>query len=180
MPVSGIYEIKGVGYVFGGRLEKGAVKPGEKVVFLRAHHAQAVHPECLHSGNAPSVRRAGKPGWPRGPEHVEDNCRRQDTGTTFIIEITEVHVMFVRLHGLGGRDVRVTMVGRSEVLRLHGRTYARRGVFHSVLGGASRTQRFIVRTRRPTRMGENRAELSLKWISRCTEPRPAHRTAHTQ
>ena len=47
MPISGIYEIKGVGYVFGGRLEKGAVKPGEKVVFLRAHHAQAVHPECL-------------------------------------------------------------------------------------------------------------------------------------
>ena len=31
MPISGIYEIKGVDYELGGRLEKGAVKPGEKV-----------------------------------------------------------------------------------------------------------------------------------------------------
>ena len=83
----------------------------------------------------------------------------------FIVENIEVHVMFLRPDHLGGRNVRVTMVGRSEVLRLHGRTYARRGVFHSVLGGASRTQRFIVRTRRPTRMGENRAERSLKWVN---------------
>ena len=70
------------------------------------------------------MRRTGKPRWPRGPEHVEDNCRRQDTGKTFIVEITEVHVMFLRPDHLGGRDVRVTMLGRSEVLRLHGRTYA--------------------------------------------------------
>ena len=73
MPASGIYEIKGVDYVLGGRLEKGAVKPGEKVVFLRAHEVQSVHPQCLHSGNAPSVRRTGRPRWPRGPEHVQDN-----------------------------------------------------------------------------------------------------------
>ena len=32
------------------------------------------------------------------------------------------------------------MLGQSEVLRLHGRTCAWRGVFHSVLGGASQTQ----------------------------------------
>ena len=166
MPISGIYEIKGVGYVLAGRLEKGAVKQGEKVVFLRARQVQNVHPQCLHSGDAPPVRRAGKPRWPRGPEHVEDKCRRQDTEKTFIVEITEVHVMFLRPHRLGGRDVRVTMLGRSEVLRLHGRTCARRGVSQSVLRGASRTQRFIVRTRRPTRMGENKAELSLEWISR--------------
>ena len=217
MPISGIYETKGVGDVLGGRLGKGAVKPGEKVwqcssgatkwsgrgpafrkligtrcvtdatsrvpkiVFRKLwtiyvysfrlcaltdhllgalprrwfscrHHAQPVHPKCLHSGNEPSVRRAGKPRWPRGSEHVEDKCRRQGTRKTFIVEITEVHVMFLRTHRLGGRDVRVTMLGQSEVLRLHGRTCARRGVFHCVLGGASRTQRFIVRTGHATRM----------------------------
>ena len=74
MPISGICEIKGVGYVLAGRLEKGAVKPGEKVVFLRARQVQPVHPQCLHSGDAPSVRRAGKPRWPRGPEHVQNNA----------------------------------------------------------------------------------------------------------
>merc|ERR1739848_758805 len=34
MPISGIYEIKGVGDVLAGRVEQGVVKPGEEVVFL--------------------------------------------------------------------------------------------------------------------------------------------------
>ena len=180
--------------VLGGRLEKGAVKPGEKVwqcssratkwsgrgpafrkligmrcvtdatsrvpknVFRKlwtihvhslrlcaltdyplgalprrwfscTRQVQSVHPECLHSGNAPPVRRTGMARWPRGSEHVEDKCRRQDTWKTFIVENIDVHVMFLRPDHLGGRDVRVTVLGRSEVLRFHGRTCARRGVF---------------------------------------------------
>ena len=94
MPISGIYEIKGVGDVLARRV----VKPGEKVVFLRTRQVQSLHPQCLHSGNAPPVRRTRMARWPRGPEHVEDKCRRQDTRKTFIVEITEVHVMFLRLH----------------------------------------------------------------------------------
>ena len=60
--------------------------------------------------------------------------------------------------------MRVTTLGRSEVLRLHGRTYARRGVFHGVLGGASRIQRVVIRTGRSKRIGENKAEHSIKWV----------------
>jgi len=37
LPVSGIYKIKGVGDVVAGRVEQGAVKPGEEVVFLPTH-----------------------------------------------------------------------------------------------------------------------------------------------
>merc|ERR1711990_966558 len=34
LPVSGVYKIKGVGDVLTGRVEQGAVKPGEEVLFL--------------------------------------------------------------------------------------------------------------------------------------------------
>merc|ERR1712118_356920 len=38
-PVSGIYQIKGVGDVVAGRVEQGTVKPGEEVCFLPTHTA---------------------------------------------------------------------------------------------------------------------------------------------
>jgi elongation factor 1-alpha len=37
VPISGIYKIKGVGDVLAGRVEQGAVKPGDEVVFLPTH-----------------------------------------------------------------------------------------------------------------------------------------------
>jgi len=37
MPVSGVYNIKGVGSVVAGRLEQGSVKPGEEVKFIPTH-----------------------------------------------------------------------------------------------------------------------------------------------
>jgi len=37
LPVSGVYKIKGVGDVLTGRIEQGAVKPGEEVLFLPTH-----------------------------------------------------------------------------------------------------------------------------------------------
>jgi elongation factor 1-alpha len=37
MPVNGVYKIKGVGDVITGRVEQGAVKPGDEVVFLPTH-----------------------------------------------------------------------------------------------------------------------------------------------
>merc|ERR1711967_219154 len=37
LPVSGVYKIKGVGDVLTGRVEQGAVKPGEEVIFLPTH-----------------------------------------------------------------------------------------------------------------------------------------------
>jgi elongation factor 1-alpha len=39
MPVSGIYNIKGVGNVITGRVEQGVVTPGQEVVFLPTHTA---------------------------------------------------------------------------------------------------------------------------------------------
>jgi len=36
-PISGIYNIKGIGNVLTGRVEQGTVKPGEEVVFLPTH-----------------------------------------------------------------------------------------------------------------------------------------------
>merc|ERR1719326_2487139 len=42
LPVSGIYKIKGVGDVIAGRVEQGAVKPGEEVVFLPTHSSSNV------------------------------------------------------------------------------------------------------------------------------------------
>merc|ERR1719199_2109263 len=39
LPVSGVYKIKGVGDVLTGRVEQGAVKPGEEVKFLPTHTA---------------------------------------------------------------------------------------------------------------------------------------------
>jgi len=38
-PISGIYQIKGIGDVLTGRVEQGTVKPGEEVVFLPTHTA---------------------------------------------------------------------------------------------------------------------------------------------
>jgi len=38
-PLSGVYKIKGVGDVLTGRVEQGAVKPGDEVVFLPTHTA---------------------------------------------------------------------------------------------------------------------------------------------
>ncbi|WP_268241168.1 elongation factor 1-alpha C-terminal domain-related protein, partial [Pseudomonas brenneri] len=37
VPISGVYKIKGVGDVLTGRVEQGAVKPGDEVVFLPTH-----------------------------------------------------------------------------------------------------------------------------------------------
>merc|ERR1711966_102558 len=37
LPISGVYKIKGVGDVLTGRVEQGAVKPGEEVMFLPTH-----------------------------------------------------------------------------------------------------------------------------------------------
>merc|ERR1712137_1358570 len=37
VPVSGVYKIKGVGDVITGRVEQGAVKPGDECVFLPTH-----------------------------------------------------------------------------------------------------------------------------------------------
>merc|ERR1711916_300586 len=39
MPVSGLYNIKGVGTVVTGRIEQGIVKPGDEVCFLPTHTA---------------------------------------------------------------------------------------------------------------------------------------------
>jgi elongation factor 1-alpha len=36
-PISGVYKIKGVGDVLTGRVEQGAVKPGDEVIFLPTH-----------------------------------------------------------------------------------------------------------------------------------------------
>jgi len=44
LPVSGVYKIKGVGDVLTGRVEQGAVKPGEEVVFLPTHTASTACP----------------------------------------------------------------------------------------------------------------------------------------
>merc|ERR1719207_98773 len=44
LPVSGIYKIKGVGDVITGRVEQGAVKPGEEVIFLPTHTASTACP----------------------------------------------------------------------------------------------------------------------------------------
>merc|ERR1711865_913681 len=37
LPISGVYKIKGVGDVLTGRVEQGAVKPGEDVIFMPTH-----------------------------------------------------------------------------------------------------------------------------------------------
>merc|ERR1711937_632078 len=42
--VSGVYEIKGVGDVITGRVEQGAIKPGEEVIFLPTHTASTACP----------------------------------------------------------------------------------------------------------------------------------------
>eukprot|EP00178_Gracilaria_changii_P007346 TRINITY_DN2342_c0_g4_i1.p2 TRINITY_DN2342_c0_g4~~TRINITY_DN2342_c0_g4_i1.p2 ORF type:complete len:438 (-),score=94.22 TRINITY_DN2342_c0_g4_i1:12-1226(-) len=39
MPVSGLYNIKGIGQILTGRIEQGIVKPGDEVVFLPTHTA---------------------------------------------------------------------------------------------------------------------------------------------
>jgi elongation factor 1-alpha len=44
LPVSGVYKIKGVGDVLTGRVEQGAVKPGEEVIFLPTHTASTACP----------------------------------------------------------------------------------------------------------------------------------------
>jgi len=44
LPVSGVYKIKGVGDVLTGRVEQGAVKPGEEVLFLPTHTASTACP----------------------------------------------------------------------------------------------------------------------------------------
>jgi len=44
LPVSGVYKIKGVGDVLTGRIEQGAVKPGEEVLFLPTHTASTACP----------------------------------------------------------------------------------------------------------------------------------------
>merc|ERR1711977_569306 len=44
LPVSGVYKIKGVGDVITGRVEQGAVKPGEEVIFLPTHTASTACP----------------------------------------------------------------------------------------------------------------------------------------
>lgn len=41
VPLSGIYNIKGVGTVLAGRVEQGTVKPGDEVIFLPTHTASA-------------------------------------------------------------------------------------------------------------------------------------------
>merc|ERR1712021_317926 len=44
MPVSGVYKIKGVGDVITGRVEQGAVKPGQEVKFVPTHTASTACP----------------------------------------------------------------------------------------------------------------------------------------
>merc|ERR1711998_808733 len=44
LPVSGVYKIKGVGDVLTGRVEQGAVRPGEEVIFLPTHTASTACP----------------------------------------------------------------------------------------------------------------------------------------
>jgi len=44
LPVSGVYKIKGVGDVLTGRVEQGAVRPGEEVLFLPTHTASTACP----------------------------------------------------------------------------------------------------------------------------------------
>jgi len=44
LPLSGVYKIKGVGDVLTGRVEQGAVKPGEEVIFLPTHTASTACP----------------------------------------------------------------------------------------------------------------------------------------
>jgi elongation factor 1-alpha len=44
LPVSGVYKIKGVGDVLTGRIEQGAVKPGEEVLFLPTHTVSTACP----------------------------------------------------------------------------------------------------------------------------------------
>merc|ERR1712076_25098 len=39
VPLSGVYKIKGVGDVLTGRVEQGAVKPGDECMFLPTHSA---------------------------------------------------------------------------------------------------------------------------------------------
>merc|ERR1712159_887862 len=39
VPLSGVYKIKGVGDVLTGRVEQGAVKPGDECLFLPTHSA---------------------------------------------------------------------------------------------------------------------------------------------
>merc|ERR1711881_270017 len=39
MPVSGLYNIKGIGQILTGRIEQGTVSPGDEVVFLPTHTA---------------------------------------------------------------------------------------------------------------------------------------------
>jgi elongation factor 1-alpha len=46
VPISGIYTIKGVGTVLAGRVEQGAVKPGNEVVFVPTHTAATGANSC--------------------------------------------------------------------------------------------------------------------------------------
>merc|ERR1711908_33343 len=60
LPVSGVYKIKGVGDVLTGRIEQGAVKPGEEVLFLPTHTASTACP-----GKIFTVKNLNKENMPR-------------------------------------------------------------------------------------------------------------------
>merc|ERR1712000_768109 len=68
-PLSGVYKIKGVGDLLTGRVEQGEVKPGDEVVFLPTHTADAVHWQSLYRGDAPQSRRGRWPRRQRRHEH---------------------------------------------------------------------------------------------------------------
>jgi elongation factor 1-alpha len=80
LPVSGVYKIKGVGDVLTGRVEQGAVKPGEEVLFLPTHTVSTACPgkiftvemhhkkiEAGHSGDniGMNVKNLNKENMPR-------------------------------------------------------------------------------------------------------------------
>merc|ERR1712178_658846 len=59
LPVSGVYKIKGVGDVITGRVEQGAVKPGEEVIFLPTHTASTNFSAQLQVLDIPGSIKAG-------------------------------------------------------------------------------------------------------------------------
>jgi elongation factor 1-alpha len=67
VPLSGVYKIKGVGDVLTGRVEQGAVKPGDEVIFLPTHSASTactgkIFTVEMHHKNVPEANQGDNVG----------------------------------------------------------------------------------------------------------------------
>merc|ERR1719443_1863355 len=96
VPLSGVYKIKGVGDVLTGRVEQGAVKPGDECVFLPTHSTSTactgkIFTVEMHHKNVPEANQGDNVGM-NVKALPKDNMPRVGDVKIFTVEMHHKNV----------------------------------------------------------------------------------------